>query len=84
MRRVYDLIVLNPRTHGITGVEILSQIYQQRLQAPVVIIGADGPADSNANERAEPVPGLLYGPVSADEICEAVAGFASMISRKEL
>jgi len=73
MRRAYDVILLNPRTPGIGGLEILNQTYRQLLPVPIVVIGSEAPNDSNSIERPESMHGLLYKPFSADELRQVVA-----------
>ncbi len=73
MRRVYDVILLNPRTPGISGLEMLNPTYRQLLPVPVVVIGAEGSIDPSTLERPESRSGLLYKPFTADELCQVVA-----------
>jgi PAS domain S-box-containing protein len=73
MRRVYDVILLDPRTPGIGGLEILNQTYRQLLPVPAVVIGSEAANDSNLTERPVSMPGVLSKPFSADELRQVVA-----------
>jgi two-component system NtrC family sensor kinase len=72
MRRAYDVILLNPRTPSICGIEILRQSHRQRLPVPLVVIAGQAPTEPELSDTDAAETELLYQPLTLERIQHSV------------
>ena len=71
-RRSFDLVLLDPRTSGVQGVSVLSQIYRQTSPAAVIVLAQELPFENAAVSLRDFGPGLLSKPCTAEQLNEMV------------
>ncbi|MBK9941332.1 MAG: GAF domain-containing protein [Kouleothrix sp.] len=67
-RRNFDMVLLDPSTPGVHGIELLALVYRQPAPAAIVVVGAGLRHGMINDSMRDSAPGLLNKPFSANAL----------------